>query len=106
MMATMSVWHPDIEQFITAKLTPGKLVHFNLSVLITDDFMYAVENDLNWDLIFPDYESCMNEYKQKRKLLIVNPSQFGYTAGYRYYCMYLKYEFDIDFLCIDRGLAK
>lgn len=65
MMATMSVWHPDIEQFITAKLTPGKLVHFNLSVLITDDFMYAVENDLNWDLIFPDYESCMNEYKSK-----------------------------------------
>ncbi|HDQ16108.1 MAG TPA: glycosyltransferase [Bacteroidetes bacterium] len=48
----------------------------------------------------------MNEYNQKRKLLIVNPNQFGYSAGYNYYCKYLKDEFDIDFLYIDRGLVK
>ncbi|HPD58071.1 MAG TPA: hypothetical protein PKW17_12575, partial [Smithellaceae bacterium] len=44
--------------------------------------------------------------KQKRKLLFVNPNQFGYSAGYHYYCKYLKHEFDIDFLCIDKGLVK
>lgn len=42
----------------------------------------------------------------KQKLLIVNPAQFGYSAGYHYYCKYLKDEFDIDFLSIDRGLIK
>jgi len=42
----------------------------------------------------------------KKKLLIVNPNQFGYSAGYQYYCKYLKDEFDIDFLCIDRGFVK
>ena len=65
MMATMSIWHPDIEKFVSAKLTPNKLAHFNLSVLITDDFMNAVENDLDWDLIFPDYEICKDDYKSK-----------------------------------------
>lgn len=48
----------------------------------------------------------MNEYKQKRKLLIINPNQFGYSVGYHYYCKYLKNEFDIDFLCIDKGFPK
>ncbi len=55
-MATMSCWHPDIEEFITAKQTPGRLTKFNMSVLITDKFMDAVENNKPWDLIFPDFE--------------------------------------------------
>ena len=41
-----------------------------------------------------------------KKVLFINPSQFGYSAGYHYYCKYLKDEFDIDFLCIDKGLVK
>lgn len=62
-MVTMSVFHPDIEEFITAKQTPGKLTKFNMSVLITDDFMDAVKNKLPWSLEFPDYESHSTEYK-------------------------------------------
>jgi ribonucleoside-diphosphate reductase alpha chain len=53
-MATMTVCHPDVEEFITAKSIPNKLTKMNMSVLVTDAFMYAVENDLDWDLWFPD----------------------------------------------------
>lgn len=53
MMATLRCDHPDIEQFITAKQDPHELRHFNLSVLVSDAFMQAVENDRDWPLVFP-----------------------------------------------------
>ena len=53
-MVTMSINHPDIESFIVAKATPNKLTKMNMSVLISDAFMYAVQNDMDWDLWFPD----------------------------------------------------
>lgn len=52
MMATLRCDHPDIEEFITAKQTPGRLTNFNLSVLATDPFMVAVKNDEEWPLQF------------------------------------------------------
>ena len=55
-MVTMSVWHPDVEEFITAKQTPGRLTKFNMSVLITDSFMDAVKNNKPWVLEFPDFD--------------------------------------------------
>ncbi|MCK8482980.1 adenosylcobalamin-dependent ribonucleoside-diphosphate reductase [Aliiroseovarius sp. S2029] len=54
MMATMRCDHPDIEDFITAKSDAARLRMFNMSVLVTDDFMQAVKDDASWDLKFDD----------------------------------------------------
>ena len=50
MMATMRCDHPDVEDFITAKSDSARLRMFNLSVLVTDDFMEAVKADGSWEL--------------------------------------------------------
>jgi ribonucleoside-diphosphate reductase alpha chain len=52
-MGTFDVSHPDVKEFIRAKREDGRLRQFNLSLLITDGFMDAVEKDIDWPLIFP-----------------------------------------------------
>ena len=52
-MGTFDVSHPDVKDFIRAKREDGRLRQFNLSLLITDGFMDAVNNDQDWPLVFP-----------------------------------------------------
>jgi len=52
-MATFDVSHPDVLEFIKAKREDGRLRQFNLSLLITQEFMEAVKNDDHWPLSFP-----------------------------------------------------
>ncbi|MHA1530109.1 MAG: adenosylcobalamin-dependent ribonucleoside-diphosphate reductase, partial [Alphaproteobacteria bacterium] len=52
MMATMRCDHPDIEDFIAAKHDAARLRMFNLSVLASDAFMAAIDDDASWDLQF------------------------------------------------------
>ncbi|MEI6558404.1 MAG: adenosylcobalamin-dependent ribonucleoside-diphosphate reductase [Rhodospirillaceae bacterium] len=52
MMATLADDHPDLPDFIVAKREKGRLTNFNLSVLVSDAFMRAVEADEDWELGF------------------------------------------------------
>lgn len=52
MMGTLRCDHPDIEAFIDAKATAGRLRNFNLSVLATDAFLTAIRDDRDWPLTF------------------------------------------------------
>ena len=85
-MVTMSVWHPDVEEYIVSKQTPGRLTKFNMSVLITDDFMDAVKNNQPWNLEFPDYEKHSDEYKKEWDGNIKKWKALGYsTVVYKTY---------------------
>ena len=52
-MATFDVSHPDVFDFVRAKREDGRLRQFNLSLLITEEFIEAVRADSTWDLTFP-----------------------------------------------------
>ena len=52
-MGTFDVGHPDVMSFIRAKRENARLRQFNLSLLITDDFMRAVKDNGSWQLAFP-----------------------------------------------------
>lgn len=56
-MLSMSINHPDIEEFITKKQDLTKVTGANISVKVTDEFMQAVENDKDYILRFPVDES-------------------------------------------------
>ena len=70
-MATFDVGHPDVFDFIQAKREDGRLRQFNLSLLITDEFMQAVINDTDWALAFPVSEDEV----ETEKLDVNNPEQ-------------------------------
>ncbi len=52
-MGTFDIGHPDAMEFIRAKREAGRLRQFNLSLLVTDEFMQAVREDRDWQLAFP-----------------------------------------------------
>jgi len=72
-MGTFDVGHPDAMEFIRAKRENGRLRQFNLSLLVTDDFMHAVREDRDWKLAFPlsrkEFETDQPDLKDTSKFL-------------------------------------
>lgn len=62
-MATFDIRHPDVLDFIRAKREDGRLRQFNLSLLISEKFMQAVEHDDLWQLIFPVHKKETTEHE-------------------------------------------
>jgi len=60
-MATFDISHPDVVAFIKAKRQDGTLRQFNLSLLITKDFMDTVIANGEWNLVFPVHKHDYNE---------------------------------------------
>ena len=72
-MGTFDVGHPDAMEFIRSKRENGRLRQFNLSLLITDEFMQAVREDREWKLAFPlskaEFESDAPELADATKFV-------------------------------------
>ena len=51
-MIMLDDWHPDVEEFISAKSDLGRLLHANLSICVSDAFMAAVRDDADWPLVW------------------------------------------------------
>lgn len=66
-MGTFDVSHPDVIDFIRAKREDGRLRQFNLSLLITDEFIQAVQSNSSWALSFPISEKEKTYYEEGRK---------------------------------------
>ncbi|BCG65886.1 MAG: ribonucleoside-diphosphate reductase alpha chain [Methyloprofundus sp.] len=60
-MATFDIGHPDVVEFIRAKREDGRLRQFNLSLLITAEFVEAVKADGEWRLSFPIMQRELEE---------------------------------------------
>ncbi|AFH61069.1 adenosylcobalamin-dependent ribonucleoside-diphosphate reductase [Paenibacillus caseinilyticus] len=54
LMLMINDWHPDVVDFITVKQTMGQITNANLSVCVSNGFMKAVKEDLDWELVYPD----------------------------------------------------
>lgn len=65
-MGTFDIGHPDAMDFIRAKREAGRLRQFNLSLLVTDEFMQAVQQEQDWQLAFPVSERELEEGERAR----------------------------------------
>ncbi len=65
-MAILRVDHPDILDFITAKKHNDKLNNFNISVGVTEEFMNAVEEDRDYELVNPHGGTVVDKMSARR----------------------------------------
>jgi ribonucleoside-diphosphate reductase alpha chain len=82
-MGTFDIGHPDALEFIRSKRENGRLRQFNLSLLITDEFMKAVKSDGEWKLAFPlglkEFEAERPDLSDASKFVW---REWSYTDGY------------------------
>src|SRR6202451_1993946 len=85
-MGTFDVGHPDVMEFVRSKREGGRLRQFNLSLLITDEFMQAVREDREWKLAFPlsqrEYQADQPDLKDETKFVWREwPIHTGYVVN-------------------------
>ena len=70
LMISLKCDHPDIKKFITVKSDLNKVNFANISVMVSDDFMRAVESDDDWDLRFerPETGEVISETIRAKEL--------------------------------------
>jgi ribonucleoside-diphosphate reductase alpha chain len=82
-MGTFDVGHPDVLEFIRSKRENGRLRQFNLSLLVTDEFIKAVKAGTDWKLAFPlgikEYEAERPDVDDESKFVW---REWPYTDGY------------------------
>ncbi len=82
-MGTFDIGHPDVLEFIRAKRENGRLRQFNLSLLITDEFMASVKRDGDWQLAFPlgrqEFEAEQPDLDDETQYVW---REWPHTAGY------------------------
>jgi ribonucleoside-diphosphate reductase alpha chain len=82
-MGTFDIGHPDVLEFIRAKRENGRLRQFNLSLLVTDEFMKAVKSGGDWQLAFPlgrqEFETERPDLDDASKFVW---REWPYTEGY------------------------
>ena len=64
-MAILRADHPDIREFILAKEDNNELNNFNISVGLTENFMQAVENDLEYPLVNPRTQTIVSKVRAR-----------------------------------------
>lgn len=80
LMISIDCKHPDLLEFINIKTDLNRVTKANISVRITDDFMRAVKNDLDWELTFDtEYETITKTVKAKEifHILCANNNDFA-----------------------------
>lgn len=83
-MATFDINHPDALDFIRAKREDGRLRQFNLSLLISDGFMQAVQDEALWPLAFPlskDEADCVDLNDPEQVVWRDHPTSRGYIVN-------------------------
>jgi len=86
-MGCLDIQHPEIEDFIVAKRTDGVLRYFNLSVLITDEFMRAVNDNLDWHLWF---WTRTDEHVAEDKIKIIKKDDIPFNYPECHYFSFAK----------------
>lgn len=78
-MAILNVHHPDILDFISAKVKEFKLTNFNISVALDDEFMRAAILDKEFDLISPHDKQSVKTMYAKQVFDIIIASAWNYA---------------------------
>jgi len=60
-LCAMQVDHPDIDDFINCKEIDGRLANMNISVNINDNFMQALKDGVNYDLVSPNFRKKVGD---------------------------------------------